>query len=172
VGQEIRNCIYHGSFNDLLYELNKYESWRKIFGYSNFHKRQKDIELILRFLAFYEDGESYERPIKDFISNFMAKYQNASSEKLNEFEHLFKDTCDKVLINLGEKPFHIWSGFNVAAFDSIFTVISKNSIPDNLSERYDNLKTDESFIKGVRVSTADESIVKSRMESAKKHLIG
>jgi len=27
-GQEIRNCVYHGSFNDLLHELNLHPAWR------------------------------------------------------------------------------------------------------------------------------------------------
>ena len=171
VGQEIRNCVYHGPFNDLLCDLNGYTNWRKIFGTDKFHKRQKDIELILRFLAFYEDSENYEKPIKDFMSGFMSKYQNASSEKINEFEAIFKNTCDTVLSNLGEKPFHIWSGFNVAVFDSIFTVIAQNSTPDDLKDRYRCLKEDEAFVKGVRGSTTDDLIVKSRIQLAKLYLI-
>jgi Protein of unknown function DUF262 len=171
VGQEIRNCVYHGPFNDLLCRLNSYQNWRKIFGSDISHKRQKDVELILRFLAFYEDGDNYERPIKDFMSNFMAKYQNASSDKLSEFETIFKETCDKILNSLGEKPFNIWSGFNVAAFDSIFTVLAKHSIPSDLKNRYEQLRADESFIKGVRAATADESIVKLRMQLAKQYLV-
>ena len=171
VGQEIRNCVYYGPFNDLLCELNRYGNWRTIFGTNNSHKRQKDIELILRFLAFREDGDKYERPIKDFMSIFMSKYQNASPEKLSEFESIFKATCDKVLASLGEKPFHIWSGFNVAAFDSVFTVISKHSIPSDLKVRYEKLKVDQAFIKGVRSSTADESIVKLRIQLAAQYLV-
>lgn len=30
--QEIRNCIYQGSFNSMLFELNENEQWRKLFG--------------------------------------------------------------------------------------------------------------------------------------------
>jgi len=171
VGQEIRNCVYHGTFNDFSCELNGYENWRSIFGTENFHKRQKDIELILRFLAFYEDGDRYERPIKDFMSRFMSKYQEASPEKMDEFGSVFKDTCDKILASLGEKPFHIWSGFNVAAFDSIFTVLSQHPIPSNLRDRYEKLKEDPEFIRGVHSSTADESIVKLRIQLAKQYLI-
>lgn len=171
VGQEIRNCVYHGPFNNLLCELNNYENWRKVFGSVSLHKRQKDVELILRFLAFYEDGDKYQRPIKDFMSNFMAKYQNATSDKLTSFESLFKNTCDNVLANLGEKPFNIWSGFNVAAFDSIFTVLAKHPIPNDLKTRYENLKSDDNFIKGVRGATADESIVELRAHLAKQYLI-
>jgi hypothetical protein len=48
--QEIRACIYHGPFAELLDELNSNPDWRKIYGAPS--KRLKDQELILRFLAF------------------------------------------------------------------------------------------------------------------------
>ncbi len=171
VGQEIRNCVYHGEFNNLLCDLNKYENWRKIFGNNVPHKRQKDVELILRFFAFYENGDNYERPIKDFMSNFMRENQHMDTEKQERFKLLFKETCDQVVALLGEKPFHIWSGLNVAVFDSTFTALAKNGFPADLKTRFDNLKKDEGFVKGVRGATADDSIVELRMSLARQYLI-
>lgn len=171
VGQEIRNCVYHGPFNDLLCNLNLHKSWRKVFGREMPHKRQRDVELILRFLSFYEDGESYERPIKDFMSNFMSKYQYLNDEKSLEFENIFKSTCDQALEKLGEKPFHIWSGFNVAAFDSVFTTLAKHGFCDDVADQYKALINDDDFIKGVRGATADVSIVELRMKLAKQYLV-
>lgn len=171
VGQEIRNCVYHGEFNNLLCELNKYENWRKIFGNDALHRRQKDVELILRFFAFYENGDKYERPIKDFMSNFMHDNQHLDPEKSDRFEKIFKQTCDQVLHLLGEKPFHIWSGLNVAVFDSTFTALAKHGFPENLRERFESLKKDEDFVKGVRGATADESIVELRMRLARQYLV-
>lgn len=171
VGQEIRNCVYHGKFNNLLCELNKYANWRRIFGSESPHKRQKDVELILRFLAFHEKGDAYERPIKDFMSNFMQENQNLNEELQQQFERIFKNTCDQIIAHLGEKPFHIWSGLNVAVFDSTFTILAKNRFPDDLRSRFEMLKNDETFVKGVRGATADESIVALRMNLARKYLI-
>jgi len=170
VGQEIRNCVYHGEFNNLLCELNKYDNWRKIFGSKTYHKRQKDVELILRFFAFYEKGDDYERPIKDFMSNFMRDNQHMEEGKREKFESIFKETCDNIVRLLGEKPFHIWSGLNVAVFDSTFTILAKSGFPDNLMERFNKLKMDDGFVKGVRGATADESIVGLRMNLARKYL--
>lgn len=171
VGQEIRNCVYHGDFNDLLCRLNCYENWRKIFGTRTHHKRQKDVELILRFFSFYEKSNDYERPIKDFMSNYMRENQHISETRSQDLECLFKETCDRIVDALGEKPFHIWSGLNVAAYDSIFTVLASGEIKTDLMDRYKRLISDEDFIKGVRVSTADESIVQLRMRLAKKFLV-
>ena len=171
VGQEIRNCVYHGNFNNLLCQLNTYDKWRKIFGSLAPHKRQKDVELILRFFSFYENGQHYERPIKDFMSNFMKENQHINREKSLIFENLFKDTCNKIIEVLGEKPFHIWSGLNVAVFDSTFTTLAKYGFKDNLKERFEALKNDNEFIKGVRGATADDSIVELRMSLANKYLV-
>jgi len=50
--QEIRSCIYHGAFNDLLKELNGNKSWRAIYGDDDSSKiRMRDEELILRFFS-------------------------------------------------------------------------------------------------------------------------
>ena len=49
--QEIRNSIFQGQMNDLLIELNGYETWRKMFGQETSHDRMRDVEMILRFFA-------------------------------------------------------------------------------------------------------------------------
>ena len=171
VGQEIRNCVYHGAFNDLLCKLNGYDNWRKIFGNTMPHKRQKDVELILRFFAFYERGDKYERPIKDFMSNYMRDNQEISDARSQELETLFKETCDNIIASLGEKPFHIWSGLNVAAYDSIFTTLAIYGFKGDLEGNFRRLKGDEDFVKGVRGATADESIIELRMQLAKQYLV-
>ena len=171
VGQEIRNCVYHGAFNNLLCKLNGYDNWRKIFGNTTPHRRQKDVELILRFFAFYERGDQYERPIKDFMSNYMRDNQEITDEKSKELETLFKETCDNIIEFLGEKPFHIWSGLNVAAYDSIFTILATHGFKDDLKDKFERLKKDEDFVRGVRGATADESIIELRMQLAKQYLV-
>ncbi|MBW3166320.1 DUF262 domain-containing protein [Ferrimonas balearica] len=172
VGQEIRNCVYHGAFNNLICRLNSYENWRSIFGSKFAHKRQKDVELILRFFAFLENGDNYSRPIKDFMSNYMRENQNITEEKGAELEAIFKETCDVVIQNLGERPFHLWSGLNVAVFDSVFTTIAKNNVKIDIIKGFVALKDDDNFIKGVRGATADESIVELRMRLASEYLVG
>ena len=49
--QEIRNCIYSGTFNNFLHELDRNEAWLKINGRSSPDgDRYRGQELILRFL--------------------------------------------------------------------------------------------------------------------------
>ena len=49
--QEIRACIFHGPFNELLVEFNDIREWRNVYGPPS--DRLKDQELILRFFALY-----------------------------------------------------------------------------------------------------------------------
>ena len=49
--QEIRVALYHGEFVRVLRELNENAEWRSLFGQTS--RRLKDMEMILRFLAFF-----------------------------------------------------------------------------------------------------------------------
>lgn len=154
-GQEIRNCIFDGPFNDLLIELNKNKNWRKIVGSAIEDTRMRDVELILRFLALFYDIKEYKKPMKEFLNGFMktnrrpppdnpeasdakqkaiATKQKEFPIKMTHYEELFKRTVDAVVLYLGPKPFHVRRGLNAAVFDSVFTAFARHI--DNL--RMDN----------------------------------
>jgi hypothetical protein len=68
--QELRNCIYHGPYIDLLRELSKEDDFRYLLGLNDQEKRMGDIELVARFAAFYHvTYMKYKPPMKDFIDN-------------------------------------------------------------------------------------------------------
>jgi hypothetical protein len=179
-GQEIRNCIYDGAFNDSLNELNKYEPWRKIFGAPE-DKRKRDIELILRFLALFYDRKKYQKPMKQFLNTFMKVNRRATAEKIAEFETLFRKTCDAVLAALGAKPFHIHTVLNAAVYDSIFTVFAENLLTleadytsdrsrEKLRGKFEELTRHPAYIKLTSTGTTDEDIIPKRIKKADKAL--
>jgi hypothetical protein len=51
--QELRNCIYRGHYNLLLRELALDQEFMALMGLARPDKRMKDVELVLRFSAFY-----------------------------------------------------------------------------------------------------------------------
>lgn len=172
VGQEIRNCVYHGSLNNLLMDLNKSPEWRDIYGKLSEDKRQRDIELILRFLSLYYDSSKYKKPMKDFLSDFMRRHQYANEDRLSEYEMLFKSTTASLVRCLGKRPFHIRTGLNAAVFDSVQTVFAKNldNIPSNIKERYDALIVDDTFLRLVSSATTDDEVVRDRLELVEQRL--
>ena len=59
--QEIRVALYHGEFVRVLRNLNDNAAWRKLFGAKS--SRLKDMEMILRFFAFYFHSQQYRSPM-------------------------------------------------------------------------------------------------------------
>jgi len=166
-GQEIRNCVYAGEFNTVLNSLNTTASWRKIFG-ANLDKRQRDVELILRFLALFHDSANYDKPMKDFLSNFMKARQHATPAVLTTYEKLFTATADKVVESLGPKPFHVRAGLNAAVFDSVFVTFAKNltKVPPDIKKRYDDLKNNGSYAERTKSHTTDKDAIADRLKFA------
>jgi hypothetical protein len=168
VGQEVRNCIYHGTFSDLLGELNQTPDWRSILGKSAPDKRQRDIELILRFFSLFYNSTRYYQPMKDFMSSFMKKHKGIDPIKAEEFRELFLATTGKVIAHLGKTPFKIKAGLNAAVFDSVFTAFAKNTneIPNDIQARYKLLISNADYLKYVTSGTTALEVVKKRLELA------
>lgn len=124
--QEIRNCVLYGRFNDLIKELNRHESWRQIVGTKAPDKRMRDIELVLRFLALFYNLDHYDKPMKGFLNTYMKNNRNPSDVRRAEFSTLFTRTADTVVRFLGERPFSIHRGLNIAVYDAVFTGFAKN----------------------------------------------
>lgn len=172
--QEIRNAIHQGPFNDLLIASNERPSWRQIFGRPMPEKRQRDVELMLRFFALVKDSGVYEKPMKDFLNNFMRRNQHADDAQLLELTQLFDRTADRVRGDLGEKPFHIRAGLNAAVFDSVFVAVGKHVDDDapDLAERYAKLIADSEYLTWVSSNTTDKETVANRLERAEQVLFG
>ena len=168
--QEIRNCVHHGPFNDMLHRANSYPPWRAIFGRDPIDKRQRDVELILRFLALSETLDTYEKPMKQFLNLYMASQSTASEGEICRLETKFKTTASKVLDVLGERPFHIKSGLNAAVFDCTFVAVEQyvDDIPDHYQDRYRALVKSEQFLKYATSGTTDTDVIINRMQLARK----
>lgn len=170
--QEIRSCICHGNFNDYLHKLNDNPQWRAVYGPKS--KRLKDIELILRFMAFYERGEAYQSPMKHFLNDYMKEKRNLADADLQILGALFIRVVSFVTDALGNRTFRPDRSLNTAVFDSVTSALAHRladkSPPDNAAAlaAYNGLLQNERYIEGYIRSTADEENVKKRMEEAEK----
>lgn len=168
--QEIRTAVDHGKFIDLIKELNEYDSWRKIYGKKN--NRLKDQELIIRFLAFYFDGEQYQRPMKEFLNKFSQKNRYVDDSFLNEARKVFTSTIDVVSTCIGKEAFRPTRAINAAVFDSVMvgiaSKIKRKSISDccNIKQAYDELLSDSKYLELISSHTSDENNVSERFRLA------
>ena len=163
--QEIRNSTYHGPFNDMLVDANKEPMWRKIFGTSQPDARMRDVELIVRFLALNESSGSYGKPMKKFISDYMATHKKESNPEV--YQRIFRMAAEQIVHSLGERPFHIRRGINAAVFDSVMVAFARaDAVPDDIQERYEALKENQGFTDSTTASTTDVNTVQERLELA------
>jgi hypothetical protein len=70
--QEIRSCIYRGSFNELLKRLAKNPDFRRVVRLkaSAEHNATRE-ELVLRFFAFLHGYKKFEHSVIDFLNDYM-----------------------------------------------------------------------------------------------------
>lgn len=169
--QEIRSCIFYGNFNRFLHRLNEDDAWRKIYGPKS--KRLKDIEAILRFLAFVEKEHQYSRPMKHFLNSYMGEKRQCKDEELEPLGKLFSQTMSFVLSSLGDRPFRPDRALNIAVFDAVATSIAlrlrngDSLDKEKTAEVYNALLKNSEFTKGYETSTASPDNVKRRFGQAK-----
>lgn len=167
--QEVRNCTYHGPFNDLMVKLNQDSTWRYIFGSSDADARMRDVELIVRFLALLEGVDSYTKPMKQFLNNYMADHQWHTAKE--PYKSRFLKAIRQVYDALGPRPFHIKRGINVAVFDSVTTAFAQSiTTPRNIDKKFKKLLANPSYEEAISSGTTDVDTVKNRIKLAQEIL--
>lgn len=171
--QEMRNALYLGSFQKHLSELNKTKIWREIFDGPP-HKRGKDIELILRFLALYNWEKNYKNPMKIFLNRFMKRYRNADEDQLNQFCSQFSDTLGRIYEALGNDAFKVgrYRSFSASYYDAFMVAVAgnKNATPEKIKAAYIKLQNFPHFLELSRSGTTNTNAVKRRIKMVREVL--
>ena len=170
--QEIRMALYHGKLAAILKALNEEDTWRELYG--NKSRRLKDVEMILRFFAFYYYESQYRKPMKDFLNRYMASNRSLQRQSQIELQDVFRRTTSLLAKVLGRRAFRPERGMNAAVVDSLMTGIAlrlqKGPIdnPEQIQSQHERLLSKESYIDAIRRATSDEASVKTRMTLARE----
>lgn len=79
--QEIRNCIYSGTFNNLLKEITKSALWRDFVDFkSDKIYRFSNEEILLRVFAFTDRFAIYNGRLSKFLNDYMYENRNQTLE--------------------------------------------------------------------------------------------
>jgi hypothetical protein len=182
--QELRNCIYRGKYNELLKELSNDTDFKYLLGLDKPEKRMKDIELVLRWSAFYLNSYlNYKPPMRNFLNNNMIEYQFIKDEKSNELRKAFKNAVSIIKSLLDKRAFKrfykgndkdpngYWESkqFNYSLYDILMWFFSredKNKVyhnSDAIREALIYLMThDQDFIDSIELSTSRLQAVRIR----------
>lgn len=191
--QELRNCLYRGSFNDLLTELSFNPHILDLLNLKAPHSRMMDRELILRCLAVMDNWsadsnslEGYRGRMKIYLNEFMLEHKNSSDKQIERLRQLFLTNISKVHAVFGSKAFRrknkdgeYESSLNRAIMDMLFAAVVQHSIEDLLTNRdvilnkfYSLLEEDSPFRDSITIGTSDKKVMELRLSTWSQELAG
>lgn len=163
--QELRNCIYSGSFNDLLVELAGTRSFNEVWDIppyednirsgqvnailreNRYFRRMTDCELVLRFFAFRKSSRLHGA-VKRILDNCMEEYRSVSEEQVETFREVFLTRLDLARELFGMRTFRIpqegSSGkLSIPLYDAIMVALDRHfDSKERLLLQRDNLHAD------------------------------
>ncbi|WP_300394103.1 DUF262 domain-containing protein [Henriciella sp.] len=190
---ELRNCIYRGSYNDLLEELSKHPVLLKIRGEELPDKRMWDRQLLLRFFAMWRKTHLHFRsPMKQFMNHEMQVYRHASPEQIDEMRRVFSNAIQIAWDVFGENAFRRYTPpaeagdrgrwdnrgrFNVALWDTVlyvFTFFERRQVlpvADAVREEFlDVMTNDQTFVDYIGRTTDKTDRIRYRAETWRKRI--
>ena len=189
--QEIRNCVYQGPCNDLLFELNTTEAWRNILGLAKEDARMADLELILRFFAMNDLKNREEFNLKQInLAKYLNQYMNEKNQIDDEEQEKMKNmflsmikACESAygkdaFKNLKKDSIQFTSKINPAIYDAISVATAyaiEKGIWDssiNYKERYIQLLKNEKFIEAASKRTTNVENIIARINFASESIYG
>lgn len=172
--QEVRNCIYRGSFNNMLKDIaSKNKTLQCLFHDDN--KRSAYEERILRFFAM-RDFMNIQGTYKKVMNAYMEAHQNDDEASILKFTNQYNSLIDTIKTVLGEDAFFALSEkrrkkFNGAIYDSIiiaFSYFNKRSLIENadkIRDAINNIKAnDETYLQDTYVGTNAGIRVRRRIQ--------
>lgn len=181
--QELRNCVYRGSFNLLLRELAKNKDFLKLQRLNKPDTRMKDVERILRFFAFVDRGvHNYKSPSKTFLNNYMEEKKDIDGAEITEKTNLFKKCAELTYTVFGNMAGRRWmkdwntnrGGIGTKHNDGIldaqmvgFLDYEKRDVIQNaqvIQDAYLDLVCEPAFAETVELGTYSTKQTKNRMD--------
>ena len=188
--QEIRNAIFRGPLNDLIYELGETNFLRQQLKIESkkeaAFKEMQDVESVLRFLCISENWEKFSGDMRRTLDDFMGLHKNSSRAKLLKFKNKFHIALSRCEELWGVNAFRRYAQtdyrdqFLAAVFDAEMIAASElteqqfQKIQKNKTKLEKNMKSlfaDDKFENAVRVSTNTPSKVVYRINAVKKLLL-
>lgn len=190
--QEIRNCIYQGPINTLLFELNANKNWRALWGGELPDERMRDLEHILRFFALSDKNilSSGNAPSRISLKKYLNQYMDSvnKSDLIDSLRSRFEVTIKFIHEHFGNSAFHNMSpteegrlvpSFSPTLFDSVMLsadAATKRGIgqfkPGELEVRRLNLLKDQDYQKLLSQETMRVLNIRSRVSKMFVALFG
>ncbi len=184
--QELRNCVYRGPYNGLLREMASDPDFMFLIGINGPEKRMRDVELVLRFAAFYHSTYlNYRPPMRQFLNDDMERFQHISDRDVERCRRAFKNSVHLIRTLLGKNAFkRFYRGndknangwweqkrFNASLYDILmygFANYDRNQVYPYLDSIREALiwlmSQDQEFVDAIELSTSAVKMVTIRFD--------
>lgn len=174
--QEIRNAIYRGlnpKLNEMLERMAANDSFINLTGLSEAKRKELyDQELVLRFIAFFNNAENINSNTETFLDKFMEKCVNDDYFDYDSYEKIFTDVLS-LLAALDDMSLfkNDRNTFVPALYEGILIGVAQNYelYKDNKSmliERINMLKNDGEFKSFSGSASNSKNRIKRRLTRA------
>lgn len=183
LAQEIRNALYRGQFNDLLFDLGKEKFLRKqlkiVTEKESAYTEMLDVEMVLRFFTFRDHWGGFNGNSRRSMDDFMAKHRKTNKATLAAFRDRFKSALDRCQELWGDDTFKRYTAngfrdqFLAAIYDAQMIAVDSlstaafNKLRTKKAAVLNSTKAlfaDARFEEAVRASTNTPSRVRYRIE--------
>lgn len=168
--QEIRACVFHGPYQEILERLSQNDNFKSCFKISS--TRKKDHEVVLRLMSLDDNYENYSGNMNAFLNDYMdsnkKKDEASVSDKVIRF--------NEIMCLFRQLPMDLYKPngvLNLAIVDAIYVGTSKtlddHRITDigSYAEHVKNLLNNKSFEEHIQPGTTHHSTpVKERIKLA------
>jgi len=173
--QEIRASLYHSAFYEMLFRLNMDPRWRQLLGQAEPDLHMRDIEVLLRGVAMWQQGNNYAPSMVRFLNRYSKHAQSFTEAQVSDVE----STLDWFLSTTTEVPrtaFLTPQGrFSLPLFESVFAAAGQlRDSPRKWElnpETVDAIKSDSQFLEYSQEQTTNTSNVKGRLRVARDFLL-
>ena len=172
----------------MLSKINEDVLWREVFGDSLPHKRMKDIEMILRYLALKDyklkSLDTGSLSFVELLNKHMADNINASFEEMETLKEEFFKVLYFITNTFGKDVFRInlsdnnkiTKKFFATIFDAImistYYALSKNPNTTSSKEKLFDLFNNETFRTYINSHTTENKAIYGRISLACEVLYG
>lgn len=174
--QEIRNCIYSGTFNNIIKDYDKKDrNWslvrKRIWGSMD---RFRSVEILLRVLAFSTNLKKYDGNLAGFLNDTMHRYSREKIENLENIKANFEKMSKTAMLLFhflpsGKRSLTFVEGLLVGIYSNLAIIPEEN---EKLSEWVKNKAKEflelPEFSGGAHYALASEQKVKDRLSRAIK----
>jgi hypothetical protein len=188
--QEIRNALYRGPLNDLLFDLTSSQFLKQQLkiktGNESTFTEMFDVEMVLRFFTFNENWRDFSGDARRSMDDFMATHKKSSKATLTKLADKYSDALNRCEQIWGENAFKRYAKpafrdqFMAAIYDAqmiaasslepkAFDKIIKNK--QKVTKSTEELFLDARFEEAVRSSTNTPSRVRYRIEKVQDMLL-